>query len=81
MSRYALPLVHQATGDAFSRTVWECLPPDPVGRTIVALANPLLGRLSPDSRVGALVAHLLNDSVARGVRSGVRAIRQRGEPR
>lgn len=81
VSRYALPLVHQATGDAFSRTVWECLPPDPVGRTIVALANPLLGRLSPDSRVGALVAHLLNDSVARGVRSGVRAIRQRGERR
>jgi hypothetical protein len=81
VSRYALPLVHEATGDAFSQTVYECLAPDPIGRAIVAFANPLLARVSTDSRVGALVAHLLNDSVPQGVRSGVRAIRQRGEGR
>lgn len=81
VSRYALPLVHEATGDAFSRSVYECLPSDPMGRAIVAVAHPLLARVSNDSRVGALVAHLLNDSVPRGVRSGVRAIRQRAERR
>jgi hypothetical protein len=77
VARYALPLVHKATGDAFSLRVYDCLAPDPLGRGIVAIANPLLAWASAHSRVGALVAHLLNDSVPRGVRSGVRAILQR----
>jgi hypothetical protein len=76
-SRYVLPLVHKATGDAFSLMVYDCLAPDPLGRGIVAIANPVLARASARSRVGALVAHLLNDSVPRGVRSGMRAIIQR----
>lgn len=77
-SRYALPLVHEGTGDALSRAVYECLPSDAVGRAIVAVAHPLLARVSTDSRVAALVAHLLNDSVPRGVRSGIRAVGQLG---
>ena len=77
VSRYVLPLAHRTTGDAFSLTVYDCLAPDPVGQGIVAIANPLLARASASSRVGALVAHLLNESLPRGVRSGARALLQR----
>lgn len=77
VSRYVLPLVHQATGDAFALQVSDSLPFDPIGRGIAALATPTLAACSPHSRIGAVMAHLLNDSLPRGVCSGVRALVQR----
>jgi hypothetical protein len=73
-SRYVLPLVYEATGDAFPLQVQDGLRPDPIGRAIVAVVNRALAVASPDSRSGALMAHLLNESLPRGIHSGIRAL-------
>jgi hypothetical protein len=80
VSQYVLPLTHSRLGDPFSLSVCECLGPDPVGRLVVVIADPLLARASANSWVGALVAHMLNESLPRGVRSGVRAMLRRAGP-
>jgi len=77
VSRYVLPLVHRTTGDRFPVQVLDFLPVDPIGRGIAAAANLLLAGAPPETRSGALVAHLLNDSLPRGVHSGARAFVQR----
>ena len=77
VARYVLPLVHQTSGDSFALQAHRHLPSDPIGRGIVAVANPILGAASPESRAGALIAHLLNESLPRGLRSGIRALVQR----
>lgn len=77
VSRYVLPLVHQTTGDEFALLVHDSLPFDPIGRGIAAAANRLLAGAAPETRSAALVAHLLNDSLPRGVHSGTRALLQR----
>jgi hypothetical protein len=77
VSRYVLPLVHRATGDEFALQVYDSLPFDPMGRGIAAAANLLLAGAAPEALSGALVAHLLNDSLPRGVHSGTRALLQR----
>lgn len=76
VARYVLPLVHQTTGDGFALQAYGHLPLDPIGRGIVAIANPVLAAASPESRAGALIAHLLNESLPRGLRSGTRALVQ-----
>lgn len=80
-SRYVLPLVHQATSDPFAREVHNRLPSDPVGRGIAAIANLGLQAAPPVSWSGALIAHLLNDSLPRGAYSGIRALVQRAAQR
>jgi len=77
VGRYALPLVYGATGDAFARQVHDRLPFDPVGRGIVELANLVLAGATPRSRSAAVIAHALNESLPRGIRSGVRAMLER----
>lgn len=77
VSRYVLPLVHQVTGDMFVQHVCDRLPVDPIGRGIVRVANLGLAVAPASSWSGALIAHLLNDSVPRGLHSGVRALLQR----
>ena len=76
VSRYVLPLVHETTGDSFARKVVDCLPLDPLGRSIAAVTSSVLAGAPPRSRMAALMAHLMNDSLPRGLRSGVRALRQ-----
>lgn len=76
-SRYVLPLVHQATNDPFAAQVYECLPFDPIGRCIAAIASWGLNGAPALSRSGALVAHLLNDSLPMAARSGTRALDQK----
>jgi hypothetical protein len=78
VSRYVLPLVQQATGDPFASQVHDDLPFDPIGRGIAAIAELGLQDTAATSRSGALIAHLLNDSLLRGVHSGVRALLLRG---
>jgi hypothetical protein len=73
VSRYVLPLVHRVTGDAFALRLHDTLPPDPIGRGVAAAANLVLSEGAERFRLGALAAHLLNDSVPRGIHSGVRA--------
>lgn len=77
VGRYALPLVYGATGDAFARQVHDRLPFDPVGRGIVELANLVLAGATPRSRSAAVMAHALNESLPRGIRSGLRAMLER----
>lgn len=77
VSRYVLPLVHRTTGDGFALQVHRSLPLDPIGLGIAAAANLLLAGAPPETRSGALVAHLLNDSLPRGVHSGARAFLRR----
>ncbi|MGB8332796.1 MAG: nucleotidyltransferase family protein [Polyangiales bacterium] len=77
VSLYVLPLVHRLTADPFALQVCRRLPFDPVGRALVAVADPVLAAASPDSRKAALMAHLLNESLPRGARSGLRALLQR----
>jgi hypothetical protein len=74
VSRYVLPLVHRVTGSTFALRVHDSLPNDPIGQRIAAVANPVLASTSADSRLGALMAHLLNESLPRGLHSGLRAI-------
>lgn len=76
VARYVLPLVHETTGDSFARQVVDCLPPDPLGRGIAAVATSVLAEAPQRSRAAALMAHLMNDSLLRGLRSGARALRQ-----
>jgi len=76
VSRYVLPLVYRVTGDPFALKVHDAFPFDPIGRGIVAIANIGLAGAAPESRSGALIAHLLNESLPRGVHSGVRALLQ-----
>jgi len=71
-----LPLVYRVTGDPFALKVHDAFPFDPIGRGIVAIANIGLAGAAPESRSGALIAHLLNESLPRGVHSGVRALLQ-----
>lgn len=71
VSRYVLPLVHVQHGDAFAGEVHRALPHDPLGTLLATLAEAALTRLSRVNRAGAVVTHLLNDSVPRGLRSGV----------
>jgi len=73
-SRYALPLVHEATGDRFARQVAENLPFDPIGRAIAHVARSAFAGTGPSSSVGAVVAHLLNDSLPRGAYAGARGL-------
>jgi hypothetical protein len=77
VSRYVLPLVHHSTGDLFALQVHDCLPVDSIGQGIVVLVRPVLAASSPHSWTGAVMAHLLNDSLPRGLRSGIRALVQR----
>ncbi|MFW2390703.1 MAG: nucleotidyltransferase family protein [Polyangiales bacterium] len=77
VSRYVLPLVHQATGEPFALQVLDCLPFDPIGQGIAAIAYLGLRDAPALSRSGALTAHLLNDSLPRGAHSGIRALFQR----
>jgi len=81
VSRYVLPLVHQATNEPFAAQVHRCLPFDPIGRCIATIASRSLQDAPALSRTAALVAHLLNDSLPRGARSGTRALLQRIRPR
>jgi len=81
VSRYVLPLVHRSTGDGFALQVHRSLPLDPIGLGIAAAANLMLAGAPPETRSGALVAHLLNDSLPRGVHSGTRAFLQRARKR
>jgi hypothetical protein len=74
VSRYVLQLVYESTGDTFALQVHDRLPFDPIGRGVVAVARPTLATVAPDSRTGALMAHLLNESLPRGIRSGIRAL-------
>ena len=76
-ARHALPLVYQVRGDAFAHQVCERLPPDRVGQVIVALARPVFARTPLRSPVGATMAHLLNDTVPSGLRSGARGLLRR----
>jgi len=73
VSRYVLPLVHRTTADRFSLAVHERLPPDRVGDAIATIADQLLPRCAPSSALGAMVAHLMNDTLPRAFNSGVRA--------
>jgi hypothetical protein len=57
--------------------VYRSLPFDPMGRCIAALASSSLHDAPAVSRRGALVAHLLNDSLPRAARSGARALLQK----
>ncbi len=77
VSRYVLPLVHESTNDSFAARVHSYLPFDPVGQCIAVMASWRLRDARPLSRGGALVAHLLNDSLPRGARSGTRALLQK----
>jgi hypothetical protein len=77
VSRYVLPLVYRTTTDTFALQVHDGLPPDPIGCAIVALAGPVLARASSSSHAGAVTAHLLNQSLPRGLHSGLRALLQR----
>ena len=81
VSRYVLPLVCQVTGDTFALQVRDSLPFDPIGQGIAALANRGLAGAAPGSRPAALIAHLLNDSLPRGVQSGLRALLQQTQGR
>ena len=74
VARYVLPLVSETVGDPFAARVLRHLPPDPIGEKVAAIARPVLANAGPYSRIGAITAHLLNDSLPRGVRSGVRAV-------
>ena len=73
VARYVLPLVHEATGDEVSVDVCRALPADPVGKGIARVARPVLSQVSPYSRVGSVLAHTLNDTIGRGVCSGLMA--------
>jgi hypothetical protein len=77
VSRYVLPLVHRASRDAFALQVYDALPFDPIGRGVVAAANLALAESAERYRLGALAAHMMNDSVPRGLHSGVRALLRR----
>lgn len=78
VSRYVLPLVHAATSDSFAIEVRDQLPGDGVGWGIAAAATLVLAEASPQSSAAALFAHLLNESVPRGIQSGARALLRRG---
>jgi len=81
VSRYVLPLVHQTMNEPFAGQVHSWLPFDPIGRCIAAFASSSLQDAPAGSRSGALVAHLLNDSLPRAARSGARALLQKIRPR
>lgn len=74
VARYALPLVHRVCDDRYALEVRMHLPFDPVGDAVAAAARLVLGRATPPSLAGAVAAHLLNESIPRGVRSGVRGM-------
>jgi hypothetical protein len=74
VSRYVLPLVKQATGDPFAAQVCRCLPVDPIGQSLAAIASLSLQQAPAHSRTSALLAHLLNHSLPRAARSGGRAL-------
>ena len=74
VARYVLPLVHRVCGDPYASAVREHLPFDPVGEVIAAAAGFVLRSSTPPSEAGAVAAHLLNESIPRGVRSGVRGL-------
>lgn len=74
VARYVLRLVCEATDDELSRTVLDALPADPLGGGIAALSRTALALLPPASRTGAIFAHLLNDTLPRGLRSGLCAM-------
>jgi hypothetical protein len=74
VARYVLPLVSETVGDPYAASVLGHLPRDPIGKMVAAVARPVLTHAGPYSRIGAVTAHLLNDSLPRGVRSGVRAM-------
>ncbi|MDH3484628.1 MAG: nucleotidyltransferase family protein [Myxococcales bacterium] len=74
VARYVLPLVSETVGDPFAARVLGHLPRDPVGETVASIARPVLAHAGPYSRIGAITAHLLNDSLPRGLRSGVRSL-------
>jgi hypothetical protein len=77
VARYTLPLVHQCCADPFSQQVLEHLPPDAIGAGVAALAGKVIAGRPAESRLAALFAHSLNDSLPRGVYSGSRALLKR----
>ncbi len=74
VARYVLPLVSEAVEDPFGVAVFRHLPRDPIGERVASIARPVLANTGPHSWIGAITAHMLNDSLPRGVRSGVRAM-------
>jgi hypothetical protein len=74
VARYVLSSVCERAEEPFAAKVLTRLPPDPIGEAVVAIARPILASAQPSSGIGAVMAHLLNDSLPRGLRSGIRAI-------
>jgi len=74
VSRYVLPLVHETTRDSFALQVRDHLPTDRIGDGLALAAKLVMTNASPQSSAAALVAHLLNHSLPRGVYSGARAL-------
>lgn len=77
VSRYVLALVHRTTDDRVSLAALERLPPDRIGDAIAAMADQLLPRCAPSSSAGAVIAHLMNDSLPRALVSGARGALRR----
>ena len=74
VARYVLRLVDRSTDDPLSLRIVDALPPDPMGGALARCADAILARVSPDSRLGAVVAHSLNDTLLLGARSGAAAL-------
>jgi len=74
VSRYALPLVYEATGDRFALEVAESLSFDPIGRAIAHVARRAFAVTGPSSSAGSVMAHLLNESLPRGAYAGARGM-------
>ncbi len=72
VARYALGLSARRD-DCVAPEVLRHLPPDPIGRLLAAAAVPTLANAGPVAPWAAVFAHLLNDTVPRGLCSGVRA--------
>jgi len=77
VTRYVLSLVHRAHGDPRSVGVLRALPSDRVGALLVDTASAIVASTSQQSSARPLMAHLLNDSLLRGIGSGVVALTKR----
>ena len=78
VARYVLRLVDVNTDDLLSLRILDALPPDPMGIALAKLADAVLARTPSESRLGAVIAHSLNDTLVRGARSGIAAVLSRG---
>ncbi|MCA9529107.1 MAG: nucleotidyltransferase family protein [Myxococcales bacterium] len=80
-ARWVLPEVARRTGDPRARAVLSALRADPVGDWLARSATALTRRGRAQGALGAVAAHLVNDRVPRGLRSGVRALARRRSKR